>query len=595
MAEIRYGNLALGPALARVQGMGSTAGPPGGDGWTQIGLMPLDHVPAGSGSFALLVSGRMGDLSVAGSGVTRGQMQVCLGTAGGQLFEVTCQRVSLQIGPDVYGGVPFQFAVVVHATAPHEVLGTSWNPTTTRLALYARSTLNGDPQTYAAEFSVVAVSWLWFDLDRIPSTNRRFARSSYAPGTTFLQGPNPPSIPYFETTSLGPVGSTWLCLSNWWYEPRLDTAGSSNPPPRMDCGIAWGGSPATNMAPKVGGSQPWGWRWIGPAGLPDGCQVHHGAFFVAEVEHADDRLYSRIWEANIANVAQRTQIRRWTGLAVRIDDLPDFRYRSDAGPFNAGRRVNSDWANYSIPVERPAEGIITEPIVLAQQVPQLVNPHDAYGLIVTENRNASTGFGDGNCFMRGSRYQPQAVSCWVAGRRVFQSLSAALQWHVHAVGSPTSPLGPITFFDSHFVAFHPVRDPENLTTPPAAYPAPIVLTPGFQSAAPGSLPLPPHPPNANPLQRSVDTREQILGPTGYRRTWPIGSTPVRQFSLTWGPMPVAHAKAVFDFLAANAVWRYQPPRGVASSVLCMSRPNLSPVDHRVATVEVEVAVLVWTG
>ena len=111
----------------------------------------------------------------------------------------------------------------------------------------------------------------------------------------------------------------------------------------------------------------------------------------------------------------------------------------------------------------------------------------------------------------------------------------------------------------------------------------------------GALPEPPTQPNANHIEVGENVRPQIRGATGYRRSWPVGSRPLRKLPLSWGPLPEAEAAALFEFLRDNPIWRYAPPRSADHSVMSTSRPVMTPASHRSFTVSIDVAILVWTG
>jgi len=594
MAEIRYAGLWKSPEAIRVTTIGTQPGPPGGDGWAMLASLPVDALPAGSGQYAVIVSGRIGDVLLTGGQPITGVMQVCLGTVGGTRHPRFRVSVPLAIPLGWRDGIPFQFMLLISSTIADTLFGSSIDPATTQLAVWGRVSTNGEPQTYYAEFTVADLSWLWFDLARIPSGHWQADEVD----SDVVLGTNPPTNhTRIASAAAGGDGETWLHFANVWYEPRIHLAQA----PYFRFGVTPDGTNDAFLT-RVGNVD----IATAPAGLPakvgrfglnqfpaqsvlqEVPQCSHGGFWVHENTTATTKpaYYGH---------GPTTIVHRYRWLGIRIDTLPDVRWRYEAGPLPAGVRITDDWSSQYVTVERPAAGILTDPIVMVHQTGRFLGAQ-SYGTWVTEAGNGKTlAFGDRDCFPRADQQRGEAVSAWTIGRRQFQVASPAMQWRTHLVGSPGSTAALKETCDLTLVQFHPVRDPENLTDPPGSLPPPIIVVPGKQAADAASLPAPPALPNANPQERGLESRGSIRGATGYRRTWPLGAKVLRMFSVTWGPLDLTLARQVFDFLRANPAWRYTPPRGAAIAVLSTSPPELAPADHRNATVSVEVVVLAFTG
>lgn len=679
MPDTRIGNLHLSPTPLRVQTVGTQPGPPLGEGWSLVASLPYDTMPAGSGQYAVVVSGKIGDLLVAGSTPSSGVMQLCLGTTSQVRLAHLRFTQTLTNALGSQEGIPFQFLLIVSASDPDPVLGASFTPDPlTEFVLWGRTYLNGDPQTYYAEFSVADLSWLWFDLARIPSGDWQFTELDTLAGfpvadSNTLRGLSP---------TVGNIGETWLHFGNVWYEPRqhlgqaprfkMGMLPEGTPSVTQSCTITtllsgttaritttagtflttpWQPGSAVNVAGSALGLQGSGGNnsragtaqrvtaravdgsWIELAGtfgtasfvaegprsftltawlvetmignggrwgqnqhpatlsFVDRPQIQQGGFWPFTNTSSQTKAGFEGWETITTNPGGI--FKRWRHLAIRIDDLPDVHVDSIPGPSDGGVRLLNNWQDYYQTVERPALAQLLEPIIMVHQVASIAGARGAYGSRVVESSGTpsctETIFGvfDAN---RG-----EAVSAMVFGRRQFQPLSPAIQWRSHLVGSDNSPAGVQQVYDFHFVAFHPVLDPSNTTDPPGSSLPPIVLSPGTQGPLPSSLPEPPTQPNANHIEVGENVRPQIRGATGYRRSWPVGSRPLRKLPLSWGPLPEAEAAALFEFLRDNPVWRYAPPRSADHSVMSTSRPVMTPASHRSFTVSIDVVILVWTG
>lgn len=585
MVAIRYADQTLSPPSLRVSSIGTTYGPPAGDGWTTVAQMNQSLMPAGAGTYAFVVSGTIGDMNLIGSGWSRGVLQVCLGTAGGTKH--TEHRIAHSVLEFLNWkqGMPFMFLVLVHPSYADALFGSSFNPASTQLTLYARTFLNGDQQTYASEFTIADLTWQWWDLTNIPAGH--WAADDV--GTQFIVPTTvPAAFQRVAPAAWGGNGETWLHFAHVWYEPR----GVGQQAPRFRFGVTPDGTYGALIS-KVGSSGRWGQNRYTLNNLGEKTQMQQGAFWPHTNSGAGTKPGYSVYEP-VGSI--QSLVYRYRAFGVRIDTLPDVLTNSVAGPFAAGVRETGAWEDTYRTQERPAAGVLTEPIVMAHQVPDFGPTQASYCTRMTENGNDQTyRIGATECFPLSDPQRGEAVSSIAIGRRQYQVVSPAMQHRVHLVGEAAAPAAIQQARDFHWVHFHPVRDPANVTTPPGALPSPIIVVPGKQSADAASLPVPPFLPNSNPQERGQDDRQAIQGATGYRRTWPLGAKVLRVFSVTWGPMDDTDARTVFDWLVDNIAWRFTPPRGAAIAVLNMGSPEMSPAGHRIATVSVDVAVLAFTG
>jgi hypothetical protein len=592
VTEIRYAELHASPPLQTVQTVGTAAGPSGGDNWTQLASLPQNKM-AGTSEYAVLVTGKIGRVQLAGTGASKGMLQVCLGTTAGTRLpnfrvNIPVDQAPLLSAP--LSGLSFQFLLFVSTPFPDSVLGSSFNPAGSQLCLWARTYTNGDAQTYAVTFIVADVNWLWFDLTRIPSAHWA---ASDAVGTN----PFPTSAPtswQSMGSAFGAAGEQWLHFANVWYETLSYGALS----PRFTFGISPDGN-ASSVTKKVGNSGRWGRnRTPFVAGSTETAMTQIGCLWTHTNAGATTKYGYHVWEP-----APATSVgKRWRHLAIRIDPLTDVHVRQQAGPDALAQTISvPTWPDNYLTIERPAAGTLTEPIVIAHGVvahnpPPLFAPQAGFAARVFEESAPNPQLGDVGCFPQSDASRGEAASSIAFGRRMLQVLSPAMQWRVSFPGDDVFASASLqNVYDFGFVTFHPVRDPNNVTTGPGSALAPLLLVPGKQSPDPGSLSPPPIAPNGEVLERGNLERNKIQGATGYSRGWPLGARQLRVLTVTWGPLNEDDAAEVFDFLRNSPTWRYTPPKSAALAVLTMTRPVLMPVSHRTFTITVDVAVLVWTG
>lgn len=582
MTEIRYAGLVQAPQRLVVNSVGAT----NATGWQLVHVLPATSMPSGAREYAILVQGQFSNRQTAGTGQQSGVLQVCLGLTDGTRF--TNYRASHTITQALPAdeGIPFQFLVLIQSGIPDVLLGSSFNPAAGELCLWARTYTNGDPQTYSASFEVEGLSWLWWDLTAIPSGHWTCGRSLPPAGSPIVLANRGDHL--MLSSAFGAPGQTWLCFQNVFYEPRVH----NQPAPQFLMGPASDGTMVT-FVPRIG-SAGWGMSRVA-AGPPAGfqtefAQLQQGGFYTVELTTSTTRIYIDPW----APAPCVAWVRRAHWFAVRIDTLADMR-RNSFGVVAAGGPMTTDaWRTTSLALERPAVGTIVEPIVMAHGVARLLPGQFGGCALRVLEAGTDAWFGQTAApQIDAGRFE--GASGMAFGRRVFQVGSPAIQWRLTHASSANTPAAPQTLVDGELVAFHPVRDPENTTTPPGSLPSPIILVPDRQAPDVGSLAQPPHRPSAARPQRARDERPAIRGSTGYRRSWPLGASVLRELSLQWGPMPRAEGQAVFDFLRANQVWAYLPPTGALVAVGNLGNPELVAADHRNVTVAIDVALLTWTG
>lgn len=575
MTEIRYGDMAYSPD-GSCNGMGSIPGPTG-EGWQVVALMPLGAtVPQGAGQYAVIVNGKITGVNVAGAGLLAGRMEVCLGIygAGTRLAHLTTRISALNAYPTWHGAL-FQFVLIVSSATSDPTLGTSLNLHTQRLCLFARTWRGGDPSTYLVTFGVDDISWLWWDLGRIPAGDQFVYRHS---STSDHFGASE-AAPLTRASGTFPTDGNWLIFQNYRYQP--DSVFSQ---PRVKAGYA-----GSFSLTRLGNEHRWGHNYSPVNATPIYPIQHHGWFCVDGLT-TGNTVTNDFFDAGSPGI--RTWLFTWSMVAIRLNSLwgswtQSFGQRAVGIP-----ETLPWWTVYSQALERPGGIVVTEPLVLAHCHPEPQN-FTGYRMQVTENLNPNIAFGEGKHQRVGLAWR-ETVSQMAIGKRQFQIASPTMQWHAHVLGQSDARPEGVWGYTNQVIQFHPVKDPENIWIPPPTIPDTTYVTPGRQAVVAGLL-TPPSAPNANPLQRRQGpVRAEIEAL--YRRSWLVGGAPERIWSLTWGPMPIAEALAVRDFLVANATWMYRAPKATSPiPVLNLNRPQMTKVDHRVGMVSVEVVELYYTG
>lgn len=589
MTEIRYTDLAQSPTVQSVQTMGSQAGPPGGDGWTQLAALPTTNMIAGARSYAILVRGKVGNYQILGATPVAGCVQVCLGTTGGTKH--THFRMASPLNDNVPAGegVPFEFLVLIDPTFTDPLFGSTINPATTELCLWARAAWNGDQQNYAATFDVTDVHWQWWDLTAIPAGHWAADRD-----TTVLQPPltAPATFTRLAAAAAGNNTEQWLHFGNVWYEPRA----GNMPAPVFRIGVTPDSTEASFIT-KIGNGGRWGCRrWPGVGVMQEVPQVQQGAFWLHT--HTNSATKAAYFAHGGTGSVGNWRLFRWTWFAVRIDTLIDRLQRTETVAALGRSVLHPTWPLDNLKIERPEPepGILTHPIVMLHGVIKHNGPRTGYGAFLMENEGGVQQ-GEGACWTQTNPTLLEGQSSIGVGRRVFQTTSPAMQWWAMFVGAPlTAPIGLQECFDFCFVQFHPVRDPENITDPPGPRPPPLVLIPGFQSASVANLNAPPAPPEATILALGQTNRVGIDGKP-YRRRWPLSGRPSQLYRMVWPALPATDADALFEFLRANPAWKFTPPYEAAVAVLNNSRPQMQVAGGNpgLYSVSVEVVTLRFTG
>lgn len=581
MTEIRYGDIVNQPGLRHVTGMGSVLGPRGGDGWQIVARLPGSSLPAGTGRFVIMVNGTMGQIHVTGGTPVNGHLQVCLGHASGFKSALYHQKISAREALGALDGIPFQF-LMVQSASPSIVdpdFGATFPNTGEEWCIWARTYYAGDPQNYTVEFDIGNVSWLWLDSDRIPAADLLCEVKTTAVNLTTT----PVSVAV-NLNAPGTAGQLWLHFQNITYIPR--THGGLQAP-----GFQFGYYDATFVQPRVGTNWRWGQARTNQLFLD--TQLCQGAFW-CQVQPAGVFFPACDGWDRQQLLGLSTTVTRYAYVGLRLDNLLDVLVRNETEVLQVTTNVasNPPYGSRYVTLERPATGIMSAPVVLAHGIVQTTGDQSYDCAIWT---NGGQIFDNVDLFARSNGAKLEGVSCMAFSQQGLSRSMPDLQYRAVFVGGLAAPNVSLAVRDFCIVQFNMVRDPDVLPSEPPATAPPIILVPGRESAAPGSLALPPVLPDAAVNEQVESAVAGIAGATGYKRGWPQWVKHRRPFTLRWSPMKASDADALQAFLHANAAFRYQPPRGDAIAVVQIDPVELQPVSGHLWSLQLRVAELIFTA
>lgn len=585
MTEIRYGDVVNQPGVRHVTGMGSVLGPGGGDGWQIVARLPRTSLPAGTGRLVVMCNGTVGQIQVTGSGTpVNGYLQVCLGQSNGTISPIHQQRLSALEQLGTLDGIAFQFLMVQSASPAivDAAFGATFdNSTGDEWCIWARTYFAGDPQTYAVEFDIGNVSWVWLDSDRIPAAD---LLCEVQVGPVNLT--TTPAAVYINSNAPGTAGQKWLHFHSLTYIPRNYTIGGLAP------SFQFGFIDASAFQPRVGTNGRWGQnrtiRLFGPDSML--CQ---GGFWYG-VQPAGTFFPACDGYDRQQPLGLYTTVLRYAYVGLRLDNLLDVLARTDTEvpAVTTNLASNPPYGAFYVALERPATGIVSSPVLLVHGIVQTTGDQ-SYDVAVWTNRLRDV---DGvDLCSRSNAFLQEGVSCMAFSPRALSASLPDLQYRAIFAGGLAAPNQTLAVRDFCIVQFNMVRDPSGVGAEPPAAASPIILVPGRESAAPGSLSLPPVLPDAAVNEQGQSAMEGIAGATGYKRGWPRWVKHRRPFTLRWSPMKAADADALQAFLHANAAFRYQPPRGDAIAVVQLDPVELQPVSGHLWSLQMRVAELIFTA
>lgn len=584
--EIVYLQRLDDPGAKTVTTMGLQPGPVGGDGWSVVAELPTARLEANH-RYAFWVTGKIANIRRTGAAPVSGLIQLCLGDGFGTRSPIQLVQIGAGQSLAANEGLPFSFLLVFSSfpTVVDPIWGATW-PNAAPLQLLGRTWWRNDVPAYAIEFDVVDLTWIWADLDRIPTTDQMVSVT-----TTPVSLTTSPSFQNIASglNSAGGAGQTWVHFWSLLYDPGVDVV------PQFQVGNSTGLNLAGFSAKHGGGIDPsTGFEYaigIGHRGTNvAGVRLQQGSFWVQQNAGA----------VNLPSVRGRDQytgssstvVRRFACVSIRLDDLPGVAWNSGqvapaltdelASLFTGARR----W-----PLELVGQQRSVIPWILATGTP-----------------------------IRSTSATRRSFSAWVdteGGELPVFSLGAVttdgLFEALPVMGSGAFGIGPTSpsiqyrarwleqFFggshldvrDIYVLSFFPTKNPDNLPPGIPTVGPPTAIVPGTEGLSPASLPAPPLAPDVAVGEVQNWRREEMRGSTGHVRTWGVFVQPRRSFAVSWGPLSVAQRDTLVQFLQQNQAWRLTPPREAAIAVVAISELRWEQSAGQTFRVDLEVAELVY--
>lgn len=583
MVQRLWGDLQVDAISAVVTGIGSQPGPNGGDGWQIVGRLSKSKLQANR-HYAFIVSGMTDDFRWAGTAPVRGIAQLCLGDTSGLKHPEYRHQVRMNIANGdgtPYFGVPFQF-MVLFSSSPSisdPLWGSSWS-NAEDLVLWARIFRDGDTANYAASFNVSMLSWLWFDLDTIPS-NAQLVEEYYPSRNGGTPAQNPllnasPTNHFLTANQPGTAGELWLHFVNLLFQPRTTVNGEV---PGFVHGHVTDGTFAT-FTEDLGQLFKWGCAGRGLYSPTGESPVHHfGSFWPLVQPSGTCRIgfRGRDWHNN---AGQETLVHRWRYLGLRIQDLPDV--STLRGPNGAPQTLVaahlSEIGNVFIPHEPPtAQFLTSKRVYLAHGIHAAETNRHSYSWFIQTHLGRQLWM---PASFATARYPTEGVPVFAACEHALGADPIDPRYEngfLRIDGEPAPTRHQVD--DTSFAQFWPLEDPDVSIPPIGPIGNPIVIVPGREGPAISTMTGPPTPPDGA-VEESPERAEVILrGTTGYMRSWPVLTGPRRVWRLTWSALRDAEASSLNTFLVANRVYRYRPPQETADvAVQVLERPQFSTID-----------------
>lgn len=597
MAAVRYFNLHKDNAPRTVSTSGQQPGPPGGDGWSAVSVLPyakIGHNPA-----AIFVSGRISNKQLFGvlPANPTGHLQICLGDSTGVRHPLHVFHVSVEQVLELGQGLQFSFLALVGDPDTDPVWTGNW-PVDVDLVVYAR--LN-----WASDAPVYGFNWDISDLEFL------VAKHSFMPSGHYYVGVDdtPAAIdtnsgsPLVRTMAGPSVAAEWQMLHFavvYWRTGPIDSA--TQAPHEVQWSFCNGfflGSPeqrvpiipSQSVASQAPDNRSCGQSWQGRAPLPARLRTL-GAFWHTTGDGLDHR-FSVIGRDVTNNVNQQATFLRAHYFSVRVDLLPNVSLRYWLSVADMTEDYTSQLSsNRYVSDEVGAQGLSFEPYILCSAQIDRVTPAGSdprsFGLHLRDNLGEIYAL-PARFVSRLSRVEPQhftaADSGIGYGDSSFQLRILMLQ--------PGQTQIHHTVRDIYFAQFHPVSDPDGIPPNIPDVDEPVAIVPGAESPPAGSLPLPPLQPDANMRETILSRLESLTGSTGYRRTWGVWLKPRRVFGLSWSAISRADANAVVAFLRAGKLWQMPAPRAQPIAVTAVTEPQIAQLSPFTFSVSVDVAELVY--
>lgn len=578
MATIVYLERIDEPGAKTVSTMGMQPGPIGGDGWSVVSEIPAARLLT-SRHYAFWVTGKIANLRTSGAQPVSGLLQLCLGDGNGAKSPLQVVEIGAAETLPENEGIPFAFLLIFSAspTVVDPFWGPVW-PGTAPLQLLGRTYWRNDAPAYAAQFDVVDLSWVWADLDAIPSGDQLVTVQTSA----VALGASPWSNIAGSFNNAGGTGETWAHFFAVNYAPGVGTV------PAIQFGSSTGLG-LSGFVPHSGTSGRWGMGHRGTAVA--GVQHHQGTFWVQTNAGATNLPGCRGYDRTVGAAA--TDVRRVAVLSIRLDNLPGVHWSTTDESQNLTDDTNALFGGLRRwPLELVGASRSVVPWVFATgAVERTGTARRAFGCWVDTDGWELPVFAMAATQTDGPH---EAMASYGAGALGIGPSSPSIQYRARWLEAAFGGVHH-NVRDIYFLTVFPVRDPDNAPPIIPGVGAPTAIVPGTESLSPASLSAPPVAPDVALGETPNWQRQSMRGISGYVRTWGIFVRPRRSFVLSWGPITAAQRDALLAFVKANVAWKITPPREAAIAVVPVSAMRWAQESAQTFRVDVDVAELVYTG
>ncbi len=552
-------------------------------GWTNILTVPPSAFLSGTGNYAIVVFGNIGDpvwtgtpnLGTAEVGVTD---DVTPGAFVKNTFGLNDGNLKNQYptGPAVRS-VPF-FMQLLYTPA----VGT-WDGARS-LIVRARMARNGDPPTWAGAIAVSELTVLIFDLGRLTASNY-FTRTAAFSGAARENAINSEAWKVYDTspTGFGANGEDWLCFASWNYIPQSFTA-----PPRFRVNVE-NAVPATST---IFGTHRFGMLPRGGAAKVGCHQYKQGGWFTKTIAPAACfvTMEGRDWHTETTN---RTLVEAWQFFAVRLSAFSGVT-KVHYGTANSV----SDPGNYFALMETSLVNTSRQ-VILANQTLSMA---DAVSRSFFSQLRMEDGSHSKPEFLTTCPYvhnDLEGVQSYAAAQR---DLGANVQHRFGARRNLYENPGSTFFqhgYDVSMVGFDFESSPNNASYPIQVSGADVVIAPGYEAGGLAALAeLPIKPSFAMPVDLVVP-HEELKPPTmPYRITWPRFLTPRGRYDIGWSGLTRAEVDTLSAFFVAQAkaAFKYQPPdRTSLTPFICVDGPQFDDVGRSRFNASIRAVELRYVG
>lgn len=546
---VATGDVRSFPGRVRVTSMGTETW----EGWTIVARYPAALMQSGSGHYAFLVRGTIGEVfEVAGPPVAS-HIDVTIAMSapgGGGIDRIGTSYRTLLPGrfssPPFEEGLPFGFIAMSDTTLRFPGLqvdpdiGATW-PADRDLLVIARTWRNGDPPSTQVDFTVSDLWVMHWDLQRVPLSH--LALSEYAPAAPV---PFSESRTLLHSETLPATTGTWLYFNWLRYQPFSTNAA------RFEVTMQEAGGPEVTM---IGGHR-----------LGHGLrgQITQNAFsalaFRPVVRNPGVALTLRLYgSAGIPSVSAVHFLSRWRVLGVRLEDGVSCSYPAilteDREPLLAQAPGNpAVWL-----WERTRADRIANLVAIFQASVAWPNPQTStFDAVLTDDQR--TAYRVPTLYPALNGAVGEGGHSLVVARRLRANYD--FRWRLHMWHRPSSSLAPADCVDIAAAEWTFETTPSNQPTLGPQPPAPLQLVPSREALAPNYLPIPPHDIyDANGWsEEPVDNQRRFEADSGVMRTWPVFIGVKSVWSFTRSGLTRTQLVALLAFFKTNTNFRVRLPR-----------------------------------